>query len=251
MDDKQAVLEQLRASMRAIERGGRAAGGTQTTQPARKQRAAGSSADAPEVTAGLEPLCLDDAGAADAVPSETYSGKGAGRRSGRAPGAGRSGGQEKGHDAAMSKIVRLVNHREHSTSSLKKRLLQASFDEAVAEAAIQRAVELGLVDDARYANILVGSRVAQGRGCQGIARELLDNHIDPETVSAFVEYRDEVAPQQEADQAVELLRKRPPRAKNQRDAAYRRLRQKGYDNATAIEAVNRWMDEAREEACRP
>ncbi len=250
MDDKQAVLEQLRASMRAIERGERAPVGVQAKQAVRKKQAAGIGADASEAAWDLEPVGLGGTGAADAALGRTRSGKGAGGRGGHAACAGRGGGQEKGHDAAMSKIVRLVNHREHSTRSLKKRLLQASFDETVADAAIRRAVELGLVDDARYANILVSSRISQGKGCQGIARELLDNHIDPETVSAFVEYRDEVAPQREADQAVELLRKRPPKAKNQRDAAYRRLRQKGYDNATAIEAVNRWMDEAREEACR-
>lgn len=145
-------------------------------------------------------------------------------------------------DEALSKIIRLVNHREHSTASLRKRLQQASFDEMVIEQALMRAQTLGLVDDTRFGNILVRSRISQKKGCQGIERELLQEGIDPETIEAYCEYRDVVAPQEEITQAVALLEKHPPKAKNQRESAYRKLRQKGYDNSTAHEAIRLWMD---------
>lgn len=143
---------------------------------------------------------------------------------------------------ALNKILRLVNHREHSTASLRKRLRQVPFEDRVIEQALARAQELGLVDDIRFGNILVRSRLSQRKGCQGIERELIQEGIDPETIEAYCEYRDEVAPHEEVSQAVALLKKHPPKAKNQRESAYRKLRQKGYDNSTTHEAIRLWME---------
>lgn len=147
-----------------------------------------------------------------------------------------------GTDDAFSKIVRLVNHREHSVSSLRKRLQQASFEERDIESALAKAQSLGLVDNIRFGNMLTRSRISQGKGRQGIERELIQEGIDPESIEAFREYRDTIAPECEVTQAVALLKKHPPKAKNVYESAYRKLRQKGYDNSTAHEAIHLWME---------
>lgn len=144
---------------------------------------------------------------------------------------------------ALNKIVRLVNHREHSVTSLRKRLQQAGFNHDIIDSALKRAQELGLVDDIRYGNILTRSRISQKKGCQGIERELIQEGINPEDIEAYLEYRDEIAPKYEISQAVAFLEKHPPKAKNQRESAYRKLRQKGYDNSTTHEAIKIWMSQ--------
>ena len=111
---------------------------------------------------------------------------------------------------------------------LRRRLVREGFSEEDAAAAVARAVACGLVDDRRYADVLVRSRLAQGKGRRGIAAELAELGIDAEGVAALAE-----GGQGDGDDAGELARalavldRRPPRAKNLRDAAYRRLVQKG------------------------
>ena len=122
--------------------------------------------------------------------------------------------------------------------------MREGFSEEDAAAAVARAVACGLVDDRRYADVLVRSRLAQGKGRRGIAAELAELGIDAEGVAALAE-----GGQGDGDDAGELARalavldRRPPRAKNLRDAAYRRLVQKGYGSSVASSAARRWRCE--------
>ena len=93
---------------------------------------------------------------------------------------------------------------------------------------------------ARYADVLARSRLAQGRGRQGIAAELSGLGINPNGVDALAD-ADEGAPD-EVERALALLERRPPRAKNQRDAAYRRLVQKGFGADAAASAARMWSE---------
>ena len=104
-----------------------------------------------------------------------------------------------------------------------------------------RALACGLVDDARYAEVLVRSRLSQGRGAQGIAAELESLGIDASVVPGWpeefaVDHESEVA------RALALLDRKPPRAKNKRDAAYRRLAQKGFGASVASTAARIWSE---------
>ena len=108
-----------------------------------------------------------------------------------------------------------------------------------------RALACGLVDDVRYAEVLVRSRVSQGCGAQGIAAELDGLGIDIACVPGWpdefpVEHDDEVA------RALALLERKPPRAKNRRDAAYRRLAQKGFGASVASTAARLWSESLEE-----
>lgn len=215
MSDKQSILQELKASIASIEAQGSA---LQKKNPTSDHT---YNAELPRDTTHAQHL--DNL----AISSYSYSD---------------SANPEEASDFtdAFNKIVRLVNHREHSMASLRKRLRQASFNDETIEKALAKAQELGLVDDIRFGNILVRSRICQGRGCQGIERELLQEGIQPDEIETFLEYRDEVAPQNEVTQALEILQKHPPKAKNIYESAYRKLRQKGYDNSTAHEAIRLW-----------
>lgn len=148
-------------------------------------------------------------------------------------------GQPDAEREALRRIVRLCNVSERSTKALSERLAKDGFEPEVAERALARAEELGIVDDRRYAEALVRSRLGAGKGRAGIAREVASLGIDPETLDSWEEGEDD-----ELERALELLRKRPPRAKNLRAAAYRRLVTKGYSSSCAQTAARLWSESA-------
>ena len=88
-------------------------------------------------------------------------------------------------EKAFSRISRLVASRERCACELEKRLVQDGFSERDAQSAIARAVSCGMVDDLRYADILVRSRVSQGRGRAGIEEELNRCGIDPRRLAGL------------------------------------------------------------------
>lgn len=144
-------------------------------------------------------------------------------------------------EQAFRKIERVAMRREQSTVGLRRRLLRDGFSEVATETALTRAQACGLIDDQRFADVLVRSRLSQGRGRRGIQAELADLAIDVDMVREWQETEpsDESS---EVDRALTLLTQRPPRAKNQRDAAYRRLMQKGFSSSVASTAARQWVE---------
>lgn len=147
-------------------------------------------------------------------------------------------------EKAFAKIQRLVVVRERCVHELRERLVRDGYSREDADAAIERAVRCGLVDDVRFGAILVRSRVSQGKGKAGIMAEL--ERLDilaadiPEWPEAFFPEEGE----SEVDRALEILRRRPPRAKNARDAAFRKLVNKGYSHDVAATASRIFVEGA-------
>ena len=140
-------------------------------------------------------------------------------------------------DAAFRKIERLCLVRERASEQLRQRLARGGFEAEAVEAALDRALACGLVDDGRFA--VVRSRLAQGRGRRGIAAELESLGIDADSVEALAAADDDAG---EVDRALALLDRKPPRAKNRRDAAYRRLAQKGFSASVSSSAARLWCE---------
>ena len=139
-------------------------------------------------------------------------------------------------DAAFRKIERLCLVRERASEQLRQRLARGGFEAEAVEAALDRALACGLVDDGRFADVLVRSRLAQGRGR---AAELESLGIDADSVEALAAADDDAG---EVDRALALLDRKPPRAKNRRDAAYRRLAQKGFSASVSSSAARLWCE---------
>lgn len=144
-------------------------------------------------------------------------------------------------DQAFKKILRLVNVRERCTSELQERLMKESFSETAIEEALSRAVACGLVDDLRFAEALIRTRVRAGKGRQGIETELKRFSLEASEVAGWPEEflgseEDELA------RALDFLKRRPPTAKNKREAAYRKLATRGYRSDTASAAARLWFE---------
>lgn len=143
-------------------------------------------------------------------------------------------------ERAFRKIERLACRREQASEALRRRLARDGFEPTAIDEALARAVRCGLVDDGRFAEVLVRSRLAQGRGRRGIAAELADLGIDASGIAVL--FDDTGGDDDEVERALSVLDRRPPKAKNRRDAAYRRLVQKGFAAAVASSAARLWCE---------
>lgn len=145
-------------------------------------------------------------------------------------------------ERAYQKILRLASVRERSTAQLRERLARDGFEPSDIDTALERAERNRVVDDARYAEFYVRSKLACGKGAAGILRELECLGIDPESVEPFQEHCLE-GQDAEEERAMELLRRKPPRSKNKREGAFRKLMQQGYSAGVASSVARRWAEE--------
>ena len=146
-------------------------------------------------------------------------------------------------DDAFSKIVALVNASDKSEKAIRDRLVRSGFSEAAIEESVERAKSYGFIDDLRYAEVLIRSRLNQGKGMRGIERELSLQLIDIEQVPGWPH---EFANDEETElkRALAFLDKKPPRSKNLREGAYRKLVAKGFSSAVASRAARQWSEES-------
>lgn len=142
-------------------------------------------------------------------------------------------------EEAFSRVSRLVASRERCTCELMKRLVQGGCSESDASKAVARAVSCGMVDDLRYADILVRSRISQGKGRAGIEEELSQCGIDFRQLVGWPdEYFDKEA--SEEDRAFAYLCRKPPRSKNIYASACRKLAARGYSADVVFAAARRY-----------
>lgn len=144
-------------------------------------------------------------------------------------------------NAAFKKIVDLVNVSDKSELQLRSRLSDKGFDEESIDEAINRAKDYRFIDDARYANVLIRSRISQGKGIAGIERELRSHNIEPYEVDGWP---DEFfsSDDDELERALSYLERKPPRSKNLREGAFRKLVQNGYSTSIASSAARIWVE---------
>ena len=96
------------------------------------------------------------------------------------------------HRAADPRAVRaaalaLVARREHSTAEASAALLRKGFDAEVVAATIAELQQERLLDDARYAEILVRMLTGRGQGPQRVRHALLEAGIPAEGITAALE----------------------------------------------------------------
>jgi regulatory protein len=131
-------------------------------------------------------------------------------------------------------------------SQLADKLAEKGVPDDVAEEALNRLSEVGLIDDAAYARTYAASRHSgRGLAAGAIRRELSRKGVDAELIDDAVETIDSDA---EQSRAIELVRRKAPSTRNlERQVRTRRLvgmlARKGYNGSIAYGAVRTVLDE--------
>ena len=144
-------------------------------------------------------------------------------------------------DRAYQKVLRSACACEQSSERMRGKLVRAGFSSDVIDSALERAVRAGVIDDRRYAESLVRSTIAAGKGLSFASKEVESLGIAIEELRAYQDYLDDEG-QDEIERAVAVIRAHPPRAKNKRDAAYRRCVSKGFSSDVASSAARLWLE---------
>jgi regulatory protein len=178
-----------------------------------------------------------------------------GRGGGWSGGAGGSrGGQEPTEPvdpvtAARETCLRLLTVRPRSRAELEAALLRRRFDSEVVEGILGRLTDVGLIDDAAFAEAFVSWRQGpRGLGRGAIAHQLRRRGVDKETVASAVAV---ITVEDELESAREHVRRRlsatlglEPHVRARRLAAA--LARRGYP-ATVVATVVREALEIDEE----
>jgi regulatory protein len=145
--------------------------------------------------------------------------------------------------------LRVLALRPHSRAELERKLARRGCDPLVAAEVLDRLAEVGLVDDAAYAQTLVQSR-SRTNGLSGAAlrRELREKGVDDELATTAIGSLDE---QTERARAEELVAKKlrtmgglDPQVQARRLAAM--LARKGYASGVAYAVVRDAVNAAAE-----
>ena len=144
---------------------------------------------------------------------------------------------------AIAVAFAYLNRRERTVAEVRARLATAECPEPEAEAAIEELLELGTLDDARYARVFIeDKRNLESWGTERIQRALLERGIERDVVAAaFTGAAGE--DKSELDRALELLSRRfpvPGEGPRERDRAFGVLVRKGYESEVAADAVRAW-----------
>lgn len=143
-------------------------------------------------------------------------------------------------EAAFRKIERLLSVRDRSVTETISRLQRDRFTEQAINDAVERALRCGYLDDERFADGFIRSRLRAQKGINGIVRDLKNHHIDAYSIPDFPDrFLEEQGSQLE--NALHLLERKPPRAKNQKQAAYAKLIRNGFSSTIASSAVKTWI----------
>jgi regulatory protein len=138
---------------------------------------------------------------------------------------------------AFERALEALSHRERTTGELAEWLEARGYARAEVERAIDRLIEAGAVDDARFAQRYAeDKRELSGWGPDRIREALAQRGLDRELIDAAVA-GDGTATQLE--RAIELLERRgdPPVDDRSRSRALAFLARRGYGAELAYEAV--------------
>lgn len=149
--------------------------------------------------------------------------------------------REKPSEDAFQRILKLAAMREQSSAKLLNRLISEGYAEAEVESALSKAIEYNIVNDLRYAESYLRSQRASGKGIAKALRDLQSMQIDISEDEDILSYVLECEDTEE-QHALDLLNRKPPRSRNLREGAFRRLVSAGYSTQVASSVSRRWVD---------
>lgn len=143
-------------------------------------------------------------------------------------------------EKAFNKVLRCVSASEQSSAKLRKKLESQGYCVEAVDDALDRSLDLGIVDDTRYAECLVRSTVLSGKGLRAVRSEIESLGVDINALDSYQEYL-EMGEEAEVERAVSYLQTHPTRSKDPYQSCYRKLMAKGFEGDVIPRAVKRYL----------
>ncbi len=149
------------------------------------------------------------------------------------------------NEQTKNKALRMLDRRDYSRAELTKKLTEKGETQQDAEAVVARLAELGVVDDRRYAALVVRQYAGKGYGEKRVRMELLRRGVPRELIDEALQQM----PKQE-DALDALLRRRLGERFDRADVkrATDALARKGYGWDEIDAALRRLRDALKEES---
>jgi regulatory protein len=154
-------------------------------------------------------------------------------------------------EQARALCLRLLTARARTRSELASQLTKRGYPDDVSTAVLDRLAQVGLVDDADFAEQWVRSRrVNAGKGKRALIAELRNKGVDAEVISAAVADIDAGAERQRAEQLVRDKLRREKLDGDDDAKVMRRLvgmlARRGYGQSMAVAVVTEELASERE-----
>lgn len=146
---------------------------------------------------------------------------------------------------ARERLSRLLAHRDYSQAEAADKLRMDGYSSSCVEEVVGRAVEVGLVDDHRFAEAFMRTKVLSGWGIQRIERELSQRGVQASIVEGwpydFVE-------EDEFERAYAIARTRSLFRRLNFASIARFLAARGFSGGVASQVARKIVAEAEAEA---
>ena len=152
-------------------------------------------------------------------------------------------------ECCRSRVEGLIDKRDYSTKELGDKLRIDGYGARVVDRAVSRASECGLVNDKRFADVFIRTKLGAGWGQARIARELELRGIDLADVEGWP--HDYFTRESELDRALEMARRKHLTGKNDYERIVRFLYGRGFSGNIANTVARTVIDErqAQDEEC--
>jgi len=147
--------------------------------------------------------------------------------------------------------LRLLTARARTRAELEGQLAKRGYSDVVSKSVLDRLTQVGLVDDADFAEQWVRSRrVNAGKGKRALAAELRTRGVDDEVITATLAGIDAGAERERAEQLVRDKLRREKLGDDDDTKVMRRLvgmlARRGYGQTTAVDVVTSELANERE-----
>lgn len=145
---------------------------------------------------------------------------------------------------AARRLEDLLNRRDYAVGEAKAKLVDDGYAPSTIDDVIERAQRGRLLDDKRFADVFIRSKISAGWGSGRIERELSRRGVDVREISGWPE--DYLDAGEEHGRAYELASRRRLTGKNDYAKIVRFLVGRGFSMRDATDAAKRVLAEARE-----
>jgi len=156
------------------------------------------------------------------------------------------------HHDCWAKLLTLLEQRSHARAELRRKLYQRKFSRPAIDAALDKAQHLGLLDDRRFAELLIEEKLRTARASQrALTADLRKRGVAADVVrETFEAMADQFTPEAALAQALAVARQRHHQWEREADPRQRRLKilrflaGRGYPSQVCYDAARLLLEDS-------